>query len=143
MLCGCDLPLIEQLIGTSIANAVSPGYMFDRTGTNGVNNWLKAGNIFSNVTGWPFGLANGKINGIWVGNEDLNTFDIDIYEHEGDEVNLTNLVTVSVGVAARNAFFDASDFGVVNITQGYQLAARVSGGSIKEPRVVVFAGGTL
>ena len=117
--------------------------MFDRTGTNNVNDWLKAGNLFSNVVGWPFGLANGTVNGIWIGNENLSTFDIDIYEYEGDEVNLTNLVTVSVGVAARNAFFDVSDFGVVNITQGYQLAARISAGSIKEPRVVLFAGGTL
>jgi hypothetical protein len=121
-----------------VDDTASPGFMFDRQGSAKKKDWLKAGNIYSNVVGWPFALANGRLTQIWIGNEDPNTFEIEIYEHQGDEVNLTLLTTVAVGVAARNASFDEGDFGTVNITQDYQIACRVKTGTLKEPRIVLF-----
>jgi hypothetical protein len=123
-------------------DSVSPGFLFSRTGNSRNNDWFKAGENFSNVTGWPFGLNLGQITGIWVGCQNPSTFDISIYEHQGSEVNLTLLTTVSVTVATTNAFFYPSDFGNIGITQGYQMAARVTSGNLREGKVILFAQGT-
>ena len=83
----------ELCINTSLS--ASPGYAFGRSGNRVANDWLNIyGQIRSNRTGIPFGLNNGRIIEIWAGNEDINTFDITIYEHQGDSVGLTSLTTV-------------------------------------------------
>jgi hypothetical protein len=124
-------------------DAASPGYLFSRTGNSRSNDWFKAGENFSNVTGWPFGLNLGQITGVWVGCQNASTFDISVYEHTGNEVGLVLLLTVSVTVAATSAFFYPSDFGNVSITQGRQLAVRCTDGNLREGKVVLFAQGTI
>lgn len=111
--------------------SASPGFGFGRSGNVSSNTWLlRTGGVPSNKTGVAMGISNPQLKQIDVGSEDVDTFDIAIYEHEGNEVNLTLLTTVSI-ISARTASFDVNDFGTVNATQGRQLAVRITNGSAK------------
>lgn len=108
-----------------IGASASPGFSFGRSSTSTAGVWLlRVGTIPSNKTGVPLGISLPVITNIQVGNEDISTFDIEIYEHEGNEVNLTLLTTVSI-VSSRTGVFSVS----VPATSGRQLAARVSSGT--------------
>lgn len=105
----------------------SPGWSFGRSGNNNKNSWLlRVGSVPSNKVGVPVRLNSAKIVGISVGNEDINTFDVAIYSHDGDEVNLAVLVVVQI-VASRTGVFSVD----VPVTTGKQLAARITEGSAK------------
>lgn len=110
-----------------IGASASPGFSFGRSSTTGAGTWLlRVGSIPSNKTGIPLGISSPVITNIQVGNEVISTFDIEIYEHEGNEVNLTLLTTVSI-VSSRTAVFSIN----ISATSGRQLAAKVSSGSGK------------
>ena len=109
----------------------NPGYAFGRGGNVPANAWLNSEGIPSNKTGIPFGLANGSLEGIWVGNEDLSTFDIEIFQHLGDEIALTFLKSETV-TASRNEIFIITG---VAITKDVQLAVRITNGSAKNIKV--------
>ena len=129
---------IDELCAATAISA-SPGYAFGRTGNNGTNDWLNmyGGDIRSHRTGIPFGLNDGEIVEVWVGNEDVSTFDISIYEHQGDSIGLALLTTVSL-VAVRNQLFTVS----VPVTKDRQIAARVTSGSAKNVAVFLIIKGT-
>lgn len=119
-------PAIRELSTLAGASA-SPGFSFGRSANVGANSWLLiTGSVPSNKTGVPVAIQGAELTLVSVGNEDISTFDVTIYEHEGGEVNLTSLVTVSV-VASRTGNFSVS----VPVTTGRQLAARVTSGSAK------------
>jgi hypothetical protein len=114
-----------------IGVSASPGFGFGRSGNVTSGTWLlRTGSVPSNKTGVTMGINNPKLKQIDIGNEDISTFDIGIYEHEGNEINLTLLATVSV-VSARTGSFTVLDFGEVIATQGRQLAVRITAGSAK------------
>lgn len=132
---------IEEVCG-AVATGATTSYAWGRNGNISSNTWLLANEVPSQRTGIPFGLNNGEIKSIWVGNQDVNTFDVTIYEHDGDKTNLTALVTVSV-TAARSDEFDVTDFGTITLTKGKQLAARVTSGSAKRVTVYMVPKGNL
>jgi hypothetical protein len=131
----------EELCRRALISA-SSGFAWGRSGNINKNVWLLNNEVSSNLTGIPFALSSGKITNIWVGNENIKTFDLTIYEHDGDEVNLTALVTVSL-VTQKSESFDISDFGTINVTKDKQLAARVTDGSGKNVKAfIVIKGNT-
>ena len=114
-----------------IGASASPGFSLGRSSTTGAGTWLlRVGSIPSNVTGIPMGISNPILTNIQVGNEDIASFSIEIYEHEGNSVNLTLLTTVNI-VSSRTAIFSVN----VPATQGRQLAAKVSSGTARNPAV--------
>ena len=118
-------------IDNQVNTSASPAFSFGRSGNVSNNTWLlRPGGVPSNKTGIPVGISNGTIRQIDIGSEDIDTYNISIYEHEGDQVNLTLLTTVNV-ISTRTDIFTSSDFGTVNVTQGKQIAVRVSSGSAK------------
>ena len=120
-----------------IGASASPGFSFGRSSTTGAGTWLlRVGSIPSNKTGVPMGISSPSITNIQVGNEDVSTFGVEVYEHEGNEVNLTLLTTVNV-VAARTGIFSVS----VPATSGRQLAVKISSGSGKNIGVDVILKG--
>ena len=122
-----------------VSVSASPGYSFGRSGNLPNNTWLyRTGSVPSNRTGITVGFVNPVITKITVANENINTFDITLYEHEGDEVNLTSLGTVSI-IASRSAEFNVN----FPMTQGRQLSARVTSGSAKNVGVDVQLSGTI
>lgn len=123
-------PAIREL-AAAVGASASPGFSFGRSSNVNVNTWLlTTGSVPSNKAGITVALNNPEITQIYIANEDISTFDISIYEHEGDEINLTLLDTVSV-VSKRSDTFDLA----VSVTSGRQLAARVTSGSAKNVNV--------
>ena len=129
---------IEELCDKASVSA-SPGFTFNSPGNASNNTWMQVGQVISNKTGINFPLYNGILFELSVANEISNTFDVELYEHDGSTFTL--LATVSV-TAARSDTFDSSDFGVVNITHGLELAAKIVNGSAKNPVVQIIAKGT-
>lgn len=123
-------PAIREL-RNKITNSASPGYSFGRSGNISTNTWLfRPGSVPSNKTGITIGFANPEIKKVNAASEDADTYNIGIYEHDGDEINLTLLTTLSV-TASRSETFDIS----VSATQGKQLAVRITSGSVKNPGI--------
>jgi len=152
-----DLAIIEQTAGLVASNSASAGYIYGRTSnssggpTNAVTSgdWLKTpSQNFSNISGLTFGLSNGKILGIFANTRDLDTYDFTIFQHDGDEVNLTALVTLSV-VATRMKVFTLADIQAANggsdvlIGSPKQLAVRITDGSAQSASIQILPGGTL
>lgn len=129
---------IDALCDSSAVSA-SPGFTFNSSGNASAGTWLQVGTVISNKTGINFPLYNGVLFEISVANENSNTFDVELYEHDGSTFTL--LTTVSV-VAQRTQVFDAVDFGVVNLTRNLELATKIVGGSAKSPVVQIIAKGT-
>ncbi len=128
---------IEE-VNSSVSSAASPGFSLGRSGNVPSNTWLfRTGNVPSNKTGIPMAITNPTITLVAVGNEDINTFDVEIYEHDGDEVNLTLLGTVNL-VATRTDTFTVSFVA----TEGKQLGVKIVNGSAKNPGVDLQLSGT-
>lgn len=131
-------PTGTELLSTKLGNAVrelsttvgasaSPGFSFGRSANAGPGTWLQiVGGVPSNKTGITVAIQNAELILVSVGNEVISTFDVTIYEHEGDEVNLTALQTVSI-INNRSGNFEVS----VPVTNGRQVAARITSGSAK------------
>lgn len=128
---------IEEL-NEKVGVSASPGYSWGRSGNASSGTWLNNDEVPSNNTGRTIALINPSIQNISVANENINTFDISVYEHEGNSINLTLLVTVNV-IASRSAFFQID----IPATSGRQLAVRVTSGSGKNIVVGVQLSGTV
>lgn len=115
---------IEQYVSKALFAAAGTPYLFTRQSAN-EGTYLDNGNIPSNKTGVPFGLNNGLLFGLWIGNELLTPFDVELYHHLGDEVSLTLIGTFSFTGAARSEILGIADFGTVNIPKDVQLAMRI------------------
>ena len=114
-------------LSTTISNSASPGFSWGRSGSLSTNTWLRNEGVNSNRAGRTITFSNPKITRIFTASENLDTYTITIYEHEGDEINLTALTTLSSS-AARSA-----DSGAIEIaaTQGRQLAIRITSGTAR------------
>lgn len=119
--------------------SASPGFNFGRSANVNSGTWLQVtGGVPSNRAGITVALSNAEVKEIYVANQNINTFDITIYEHEGDEVNLTSLGTVSI-TSSRSASFSVS----YSVTTGRQLAVRLTSGSAKNINVGLQISGSI
>ena len=103
-----------------IGASASPGFSFGRSSAS-AGPWLnRVGEIPSNRTGVTIGIADPVVTQVFVACENVETFTVGIYEHDGDSVNLSLLGTVSVAAARVGNF-------VVNFPTNTlkQLAVRV------------------
>lgn len=124
---------------TEAGASASPGFNFGRSGNSSTSTWLQVtGGVPSNKAGITIALSNPVIKGIYVANENLSTFEIAVYEHEGDEINLTLLTTVNI-VNQRSASFTVA----VSATTNRQLAIRVLSGSARNVNVGLQLSGSL
>ena len=117
--------LMEQHTGKAIGGSGKPTYSFGIGGAAPAGTYLDGDGRPSNKTGIPFGLDNGELIEIWVGNQLLVAYDFSVYYHLGDEIGLTLLKTVSVPAGARTALFTVADIGLVTVPKTVQIAARV------------------
>ena len=129
---------IEE-VNDKVNASASPGFSFGRSGNVPSDTWLyRPGGVPSNTTGIPMAITGPSVVLVAVGNENVSTFNIQVYEHEGDEVNLTLIGTVSV-VSARTGVFSVN----FPATSGRQLAIKLSSGSAKNPGVDLQLQGTV
>lgn len=117
---------IEELCG-EVTQSASPGFTWGRSGNVSNNTWLLNDSVPSNKAGRTIVFSNPIITKIFSASEDIDTYDLQVYEHEGDEINLTLLTTLSV-VASRSG-----DSGTISVavTAGRQLAIKLVNGSGK------------
>lgn len=109
-----------------IGGATSPSSSLGRSANVGSGSWLlRVGSIPSNKTGVIVNI-NGTVNEVSCGSENLDTYTVSIYKHDGGGVNLTLLGSVSV-TASRAQTFNVS----YPVSKGDHLAALISAGSAK------------
>lgn len=108
-----------------IGASASPGFTWARTGSLLASSWLLNDGISSNVVGRYVSLTNPSIAQIFTGNENLSTYTLTIYEHDGNSINLTAITTISVS-GARGALLENLN---IPVTKGKQLAIRLTSGS--------------
>ena len=84
---------IEELFD-KVGDSASPGFTWGKGGVVPTNTWLWNEGVPANRTGRNFPLYNGELIQIAVSNEIVNTFDVEIYEHDG--TTFTLLATISL-----------------------------------------------
>lgn len=109
-----------------IGASASPGFSWGRSGSIGSGTWLLNESVPSNNTGRYVSISNPVLYEIFASNEGVNTFTISIYEHSGNSIGLTLLDTLTV-TSARGGSKTSS----VSVTQGKQIAVRLTSGSAK------------
>lgn len=123
---GFDSDNVQEAI-EEIGASASPGFGFGRSGNLPNGTWLyRIGSVISNRSGVTVFITNAIISQIACSTENLNTYDVTVYEHDGDELNLTAITTVSV-VNSRKAIFSLA----APVTTNKQLAVRITSGSAK------------
>lgn len=130
-----------QSFAEEITNAkVQEEFFFSRSGGTSQNTFLRrSGDAPSNRSGFLLSRSNSIITRIDCTSRDVETYDVEIYEHEGDSSNLTLLTTVSVTSEESQSFLVN-----VAVTTGRQLAVRIgntSTGNVRDPGVKVYIDG--
>jgi len=110
-----------------IGASASPGFTWGRSGVSGSGTYLLNDAVPSNKAGRTIVLGASKIVKIFSATEDLDTYTLEIYSHDGNEVNLTLLTTLTV-TASRTG---NSGTVAVSVAANKQLAAKLATGSAK------------
>ena len=122
---------IEE-INQAVITSDSPGFSFGRSGNVSPSAYLQNESVPSNISGrWVY-INNAEIAKVFVSNELITTFTLDVLEHEGSEANLTLLGSVTV-VNSRGGAFAVS----WPATTNRQLAVRVSPSSANSGKNIV------
>lgn len=118
--------------------SASPGFSWGQSGNCTSNTWLTNETVPSDRTGRVFPLDDGQLVAFVVSNELINTFSMQLYEHDGTTFTLLGTFSLT---AQRSRTFTSVDFGTISITKGKELAVKVSSGSCKNPVVIgIFSG---
>lgn len=118
----------------------SPGFVFGYGGNAPNNTWFNNEEVPSNKVGVPVRFSSASIQEINIGVEDLTNMDVSVYEHDGDEIALTLLTTVSIVVGDGRTKTHSVN---VPVSTGRQLAIRITSGSSKNPKVTLLIKGEL
>lgn len=116
---------IDEL-DNKVATSTSPGFSFGRASNVSSGTWLQCEGVPSNKAGRYVYITDPVIKKIFISSETISTYNIDVYEHEGDSINLTLLASSTV-TAARGGVFTLN----VSTTSGRQLAILLSSGSAR------------
>lgn len=122
---------IEEINQTVLTSA-SPGFSFGRSGNVSIGAYLQNETVPSNVSGrWVY-ISDAKVTRVFVSNENTTTYKMNVYSHDGNEVNLTLLGSVTVTAAKGGAFTVSWP-----VATNKQLAVRVAPDSPNSAKNVV------
>lgn len=122
---------IEEVNNKILTNA-SPGFSFGRSGVCTANTYLQNETVPSNVSGrWVY-LNSGFVTDVYITNELTTTYTVDVYHHDGNEVNLTLLGSATV-TAAKGAHIPVS----WAVPTDKQIAVKISNTTANSPKNVV------
>ena len=102
----------------------SPSFSWGRSGNVITNTWLLNDGVSSNISGRFVFVNSPKLVFIYVTNKNVTTYTIGVYQHDGNNTNLTLLDSLTVN-SARGGFKVSN----VAVTPGKQLAIRLTSGS--------------
>lgn len=109
-----------------IGISASPGFSFGRSGNLSNGTWLLNDGVPSNRTGKFIFLNEPELFQIFVSSENIDTYTITVYEHDGDSINLSVIDTLNVTSARGNSKQTSAI-----LTKGKQIAIRITSGSAK------------
>lgn len=111
-----------------IGASASPGFSFGRSGNVSTNSWLRRpGNVSSNRAGVTIPINNPQIVSVACSNRNTDNYTVSIYEHDGNQTNLTLLGSVNV-VNSTSSIFPVT----LSATKGKQLAVRITAGNARD-----------
>lgn len=125
----------EYYIPESSGTGASPGFSFGRSGNVSAGAYLSNESVPSNVTGRPVDLNGARITQVSISNENVNTFTIELEEHDG--TTFTSLGTFALTAQRSSKFSNLN----IPITSGKEMSAKVSSGSGKNIIVTVYVKG--
>ena len=131
---------VQDAITESGASA-SPGFSFGRSGNVSGNTWLRRpGNVPSNRAGVTIPVANPVVSEVACSNRNIDTYTLEIWEHEGNLTNDNLLGTITV-TSARGGVFNVN----FPSSKGKQIAVRLAsgGGSVRDLGVDVVIKGSV
>ena len=129
---------IEE-VQVASSNSSSPGFTWGRSGNLSTGTWLLNDGVPSNKAGRTIVLNNAKIAKIFTASEDLNTYDVGIYSHDGDDINTTLIATLVVTASRTGNSGTIS----VSVPSGKQLGAKIDTGSAKNLVVGIIMQGSV
>lgn len=138
----CDQISSENVQGAienlcqQVDTSASPGFTWGKSGSVPSGAWLLNDTVPSNKAGRRIFLSNATLENVFVASENIDTFDLEIYEHDG--TTFTLLTTVSV-VSSRGGSFPIAS---VSLTTDKELAIKLSSGSAFNPVVGCVLKGT-
>lgn len=118
-------PAIREL-ASLVNTSASPGFSFGRSGNIPSSTWLQCETVPSNIAGRFVYISNAVVKKVFVANEIISTFDIDVHYHTGGGVGMTSLGVVSV-IADYGGAFSVN----WSVPSGAYLALQLSSGSAK------------
>ena len=118
-------------VGSSVVTQTAS---FGETGNIPVNTFVKrVGGVPSNIVGVPILVNGGSIRVASVFNENVSTYNVEFYQHDG---NFTNPVLVYTLVVTNDYGVTVSNLNVT-VTKEKQLAAKITGGAVKNVGVTI------
>lgn len=113
-------------VNLKVATSASPGFGYGRSGNSPTGTWLQCESVPSNAVGRYIYINSPVVKSVFVGNEDVGTFTLGIYQHDGNLVNSTLLGSVTVTAALGGAF-------AVNwsATTGKYIGIQITSGTVK------------
>ena len=122
---------IEE-VQNSVLTSASPGFSFGRAGNVSKGAYLLNETVPSNTSGRYVYINGAAVKRVFISTQNVGTYTFGVYWHDGDQINLTLLGTVTI-TAARGGSFSVN----WSVATGKQLAVRVEAASTDAPREVV------
>jgi hypothetical protein len=126
------MAFIEEFTNQLVKASASPGFTWGRSGSSPASTWLQNDTVPSNRTGRSVFLSNAIITKVFVANENALAIKVQIYSHDGNEIGLTLLGSVTTG-AVRTSTFDVS----YSVALNKQIALRIASDSPNSAQNVV------
>lgn len=116
---------IEE-VSTTVQTSASPGFSFGRSGNVTDGSWLLCESVPSNKAGrWVY-ITSAEVTRVFVSNETIETFDLEVYYNDKGGLGLSLLGTVNI-VADYGGAFTVS----WSVPTGTELAIKLVNGSAK------------
>lgn len=122
-----DVQAAIEEIANNVATTASPGFTWGKGGNVSANAWLLNDSVPSNKAGRRVFVSDATLEAVFVSSEEIDTFDIEVYEHDGTTYTLITTVNI---VAQRGAEFIIAS---LPLTTGKELALKIVNGSAKNP----------
>ena len=134
-----DVQEMLDYLKNRLAVSAATGFTYGRSGNLPANTWLLNDTVPCNKSGRVSYLTSGVIQKIFTANEDPDVITVGIYTHDGNEVNLTLIGTVTTAAQRTNTFTVS-----LAVALNKQIAIRIQPGSAgKNMDVGLLMGGTL
>jgi cytoskeletal protein RodZ len=118
-------------------SSIGVTYTFGRGGGSSSGTWLLNEGFVSNKSGRNITLATPVLFRISTATDTVNTYTVQVYQHQGNEVGMTLITSFSVTAAK------VGDSGVIShaLSEDKQIAVKVSSGSADNLNVSLYISG--